>query len=128
MKRQARALSRMHRRVFLHVGKSEVGFAISSIGGSKEREQGRVLREREDLAVTERPALRGEVERKDANLSNERIHVFLLGLGGEDTEQRNDEVHTKIRLEVGVGLAAARRANRLGAGVDVGNVLDVELY
>src|SRR5947209_13948990 len=62
VERKAGALSWMHRRVALHVGKSEVALAIAAVGGTEQREERRVLREGKDLAVAERPSLRREVE------------------------------------------------------------------
>src|SRR5205085_2872249 len=67
-----------------------------------------------DLAVTERPALRREVEGKDADLGDEWVHGPLLGLAGEDPEQRNDEVDAEVGLEIVVRLTAAVRARRAG--------------
>jgi hypothetical protein len=95
----------------LQVGKREVRLAVAAVGGAEQREQRGVLRERQELAVAERPALRREVEREDADLGDEWIisMVFLLGRAREDPEQRDDEVDAQVRLEVRVRLAAADR-------------------
>ena len=72
------------KRAPLQIRQRKVALAVAAVGGPEQREQRRVLRDRQELAVAERPALRGEVERKDANLGNERIgHGFSphVGLG-----------------------------------------------
>src|SRR5947209_16397437 len=101
------ALAGMHRRVALHVGKGEIRLAVAAIGRAKQGEQSGILRDRQELPVTERPALRREIEGIDADFGNERIHGVLSGLGREEAEQRDDEVETEIRLEIVVRLAAA---------------------
>jgi hypothetical protein len=97
----------MHGCSSLQVGKCEVRLSISSIGCAQQREQRRILGQRQELPIAPSPALGGEVERKDADLCNEWIgHGFLLGRRWKDAEQRNNEVDAEIRLKVGVGLAA----------------------
>src|SRR5262245_29512998 len=77
MKRQAGPLTGMHRRVTLHVGQREVRFAVAAVGVAEQGEKRRVLRERENLAVAEGPALGREVEGEDANLSDKWVgHRF----------------------------------------------------
>src|SRR4051812_40836274 len=41
--------------------------------------------------------------------------IFLLGRGREDSEERDDEIHTEVRLKVIMRLAAA--SGRYGGGV-----------
>src|SRR5439155_6894303 len=51
-------LSRVHRGVALHIGKSAVALAIAAVRGAEQGEERGVLRERQNLAVTECPTLR----------------------------------------------------------------------
>src|SRR5215208_357106 len=81
---QARALPWVHRSTSLEVGQSEVALAIPTIGGPEQREEGGVLRERKELAVAPGPAFRREVEREDADFSDERVchgSPFYVGDG-----------------------------------------------
>ena len=67
---QARAATRMHRCTTHQVGQSGGGAAVATVGGSDQAEQGGVLRDRQQLAVTKGPASRCEVPRKDSDLGN----------------------------------------------------------
>src|SRR5262249_60314939 len=81
VQRKARTLSRMHRRVALHVGEGEVGFAISPVRRAEQGKERSVLREGQDLPIAERPTLGREVEREDPDLGHERVHAVLLRSG-----------------------------------------------
>src|SRR5436305_1934668 len=89
---ETRALAGVHGSSSLKVRKREVRLAVPTVGRPEQRKERCVLTQGQDLTIAPRPALWGEVEREDANLSDERIHISLLGLGGEDAEQGNDEV------------------------------------
>src|SRR6266704_1850189 len=87
VERQAGTLSRMHRRIALHVRKSEIALAVTAICGAEQRKERGVLAERQNLPVTKRPALGRKVEGKNSDLSNKRVGhdlfpflVLLLGL------------------------------------------------
>jgi hypothetical protein len=70
---QTRPLAGMHRRTALQVRQREVALAIAAVGGAQQREERRVLRDRQQLAIALGPALGREVEREDADFRNERI-------------------------------------------------------
>jgi hypothetical protein len=67
------ALAWMHGGVALHIGQREGALAIAAVGGTKQREEGGVLRNRQDLPVTKRPAFGRELERKYSDFSYEWI-------------------------------------------------------
>src|SRR6185295_14989604 len=122
VKGQTRALTRMHGSTSLKVGQRKVTLAVPSVRRSKEREQCRVLAERQELSITPSPAPGCKVERKDADFRHKRIgHGSLLGWGWEDSEQRDDKVDAQIRLEVCMRLASACRTDRLGVQGCVGS-------
>src|SRR4029434_10430751 len=54
----------------LEVGRSEGGLPVPAVGGPEDREQGLILRDRENLAVTEGPSLGGEIKRKDPDFAD----------------------------------------------------------
>ena len=58
-------------RVTLDAGQGEGRLAVAPVGRPEQREKRRVLRERHQLAVAERPARRREVERDNADLGYE---------------------------------------------------------
>ncbi len=65
----------------LQIRQRKVGFAIAAVGGTQQRKEGRILRERQQLAVTPRPAFGRKVEWENANFGYKWIcHVFLLQL------------------------------------------------
>src|ERR1041385_3567236 len=74
VKRQAGSLARVHRRIALHVGQREIRFAIAAVSRAQQREEGRVLREGQNLPITEGPPFGRKVERKDSDFSYEWIH------------------------------------------------------
>src|SRR4051812_28073543 len=118
----------MHRRATLQVRQRKVRLAVAAVGGAEQREQRRVLREGQELAVAPRPPLGREIEREDADLGNKGIgHGVLLGRAREDAEQRDDEVDTKVRLKVRMRLAAARRCDGLWTTVRIRGGYKVEL-
>src|SRR5688572_16349240 len=103
----------MHRCSAFQVGQGEGGLAVAAVGRAQQREQRRVLRQRQQLAVAPRPPLWREVEREYADLGNEWVgHEVLSGGARKNTEQRNDEADAEIRLKVRVRLTAADRAYR----------------
>src|SRR5207253_5770279 len=69
VQRQARALSRMHRGVALHIRQREIGLAVTAVGRSQQGEERRVLRERQYLAVAKGPAFGCKVEGEDSDFS-----------------------------------------------------------
>src|ERR1044072_3252015 len=81
MERQARALAGMHRRAALQIWQREVGLAIAAVVGPEEREEGRVLHYRHELAIAPGPAFRREVEWKNPDFSDERVCHKTLGVG-----------------------------------------------
>src|SRR3954469_22258756 len=67
----------MHRRAPLQVGQRKSGFAVATVCRTQQRKERGILREWHQLPVTPCPTLWGEVEGKDANLSNKWIcHGF----------------------------------------------------
>ena len=60
----------MHRYPALQVRQGEGVDAVAAIGRAEDREQGVVLRDRHQLAVAPRPALRREVEAETADLAD----------------------------------------------------------
>src|SRR5690349_19577714 len=80
VKRQTGPLPWVHRCSTLQVRQCEVALAVSAVGRTQQREQSRVLGERQELAVTPSPTLRRKVEGEDTDLGNEWVgHAFLLG-------------------------------------------------
>src|SRR3990172_3432975 len=108
MQRQPGALSRVHWRSALQIGQREVALSVPAVGRAQQREERCVLAQWQQLAVTECPAGRCEVEGIYSNLRDKWIcHLFLLlGWAREDPEQRDDEAQAQIRLEIVVRLAA----------------------
>src|ERR1700680_3401053 len=66
-------LTLLHRHRTLQVGEGEVRLAVAAVGRSEQREERRILGDRQKLTVAEGPALRREVEREDADLCYEWI-------------------------------------------------------
>src|SRR5579864_6369526 len=71
--RESGTLAGLHGRAALQVGKLEIALAIAAVGGSEERKQRGVLRERQDLPVTQRPPLGREVSGEDSNFGEKWI-------------------------------------------------------
>jgi len=69
---QPRPLAGVERSGPLQVGQSESRLSITAIGCAKNREQGSVLRNRQQLAAAKRPPSRWEVEPKHSNFANKR--------------------------------------------------------
>src|SRR5271167_675332 len=59
----------MHRQLGLQVRKREIDPSVAAILGAKQREQGLVLVDRQELAVTKRPAFWREVEAHHGDLA-----------------------------------------------------------
>src|SRR3569833_1544993 len=76
VQRQSRALARMHRRIALHVRQREVGLAVSAVGRAEQRKKRGVLRQRQNLSVAKGPTHRCEIEWKNPDFSDKRIHEF----------------------------------------------------
>src|SRR3954454_375790 len=126
VEREAGPLPGMHRSATLKVRKRERRLSVPSVRRAEEREERRVLAERQQLDVAERPALRREVEREDPDLGDERVgHSVLLRWAREHPEQGDDEVDAEVRLEVRVRLAPAHRRNRVCIEVAGRSVVDV---
>src|SRR5262249_17040094 len=73
IQRQAWSLAGVKRRVALKIRQLEIRSSIAAIGRPEQREQRRILRNREQLASAERPAEGGEVERENPYLGDERV-------------------------------------------------------
>lgn len=73
VQRQARPLTWVHRKTALQIGQREVGQAVTAVGGSEQREQGRVLRQRQELTIAKRPSLGREVKTNDADFCDKWI-------------------------------------------------------
>src|SRR6185437_424147 len=71
--RKSVALARAYHDVARNVGKPEVAGAVAAIRSSNEREQGRVLRNGQDLPVAQRPLHRRKNERKHADLGKKLV-------------------------------------------------------
>ena len=57
-------------------GRAKFDLAVAAVGRPEQREERGVLRQRQQLPVAPRPALRREVEREDADLCDKRIGHF----------------------------------------------------
>src|SRR5207253_3858955 len=68
---QALPLARLDRHRALKIRQREVGLAVTAVHRAEQREERRVLRYRQQLAVARGPAGRGEVVREDADLCYE---------------------------------------------------------
>jgi hypothetical protein len=55
------------------VGQGEVDAPVAAVGGTEQGEQGLVLVDGKELAVTQRPALWRKTKGHDANLTQERL-------------------------------------------------------
>src|SRR3954453_13071602 len=71
--RQAGPVSLMHRRATLQVRQRKIALAVAAIEGAEQREQRRVLRDRQQLSIAPLPAFGREVERKNADFGDEGI-------------------------------------------------------
>src|SRR6185295_9774299 len=98
----------MHWGSALQIRKREGRLAITAIGCSQEREEGRILAYRQELPIAECPTFGRKVEWKNSDFSNKRIHVFSpsLSLRRENSLERNTEIKHQIRLHIGMRLAA----------------------
>src|ERR1700751_4861133 len=67
----------MYRDPALQVGQREGGRPVAAIHRAEQREQGRVLRDRQELPVTERPIARRKAEAERLDLSEERFRHAL---------------------------------------------------
>ena len=56
------------------------GLAVAAIEGAEEREQRRVLRDRQQLAFAERPSDRGEIKRENGDLADKGFHALASRL------------------------------------------------
>jgi hypothetical protein len=69
MEREAGTLTRMHRRITLHVRQSESALAVAAVSGAEQREERGVLGDGQYLPITPSPASGCEIKGKDANFS-----------------------------------------------------------
>src|SRR5262249_28030851 len=72
-KAQPRALALLHGRGSLKVGQGKVALAVAAVGGAKQGKQSGLLADGQQLAVTERPPLGGEVPGKDSDFRYELV-------------------------------------------------------
>src|SRR5258705_205166 len=92
----------------LKIGKGEVLFSSAAVKRSEQREQRRVLGDRQQLAVAQSPASGREVAGENPDLGDERArHGWPLGLRRKYAEQRDDETDALEGHEVYMRLAAA---------------------
>jgi hypothetical protein len=109
----------MHWRTALQIWQSKGRLAIATVGGAEQREERRILTNRHELAIAERPTFRRKIEGEDSDFGYKRIgHDFYLSfslvLRREDSLERDAEVQHQVRLHVRVWLAAAEIAYGLG--------------
>src|SRR6266576_2563617 len=103
----------------LEIGKREGAFSIASIHSTQQRKERRILTNRHQLAIAERPSGRGEIKGHDPDFGYELIghNVVLLGADSsvmrrENSCQRNYEIKHKVGRHVVVGLASANVSHR----------------
>lgn len=70
---EARSLALLHGSATLEVGQGKRALAVTAIGGTKQGEEGRILADRQQLAITCGPARRRKISRKDSDLSYKLI-------------------------------------------------------
>ena len=76
--RQPLSLARMHHTATLTIWKREGAFTIPSVDCSEQREEGRVLTYRQELAIAEGPALGRKVKRKKILTSATKGSAILV--------------------------------------------------
>src|SRR5580693_3674435 len=89
------------------VRQRKVRDAVSAIESAEKREQRRVLRDRQQLALTESPPLRGEIKWEKGDLTEKGFHALASRLDAagsvpwwEDSDEADDVVYGLARLPV----------------------------
>src|SRR5262245_48461671 len=81
--RETGTLALVYRDAAAQVGQGERRLAVTPVGGAEQREQRRVLGDRQDLPVAGRPPPRGKAKAKQLDLTQKWFHdEFPSGFGG----------------------------------------------
>lgn len=120
--RQAGAIALMDGHIALKVGQCEIRLSIAAIKCPKQREEGGILRDGQDLTVTCRVTTRREISREHFDFGKERRGHGIdeaSVLTWENPKQRDDETDRHKRHHVVVRLiASARWGNFLPSRLD----------
>jgi hypothetical protein len=109
----------MNRRASAQIGEPERRLPVAAVRRAEEREQRRVLRDREDLPLAECPAARREVAGEDHDLADERIGVHGIRAGrlrlAEQGAARDEREHLAEEAAAGKGRSDGGARGRGGS-------------